>query len=55
VVVRPGFDRRTLLELLHTLGPEDLVLHAGPQALQASPLSAGNFDGRVTIIRATDR
>jgi hypothetical protein len=37
------------------LGPEDLVIHAGPEALQVSPLSGGNFDGHVVIIRAADR
>ncbi|GMU23268.1 MAG: hypothetical protein AMXMBFR13_33500 [Phycisphaerae bacterium] len=37
------------------LDAEDLVIHAGPQALQISRLSAGNFDGRVSVIRATAR
>lgn len=37
------------------LGPQDSVIHAGPEALQVSPLAGGNFDGHVAIIRATAR
>jgi hypothetical protein len=37
------------------LDPADLVIHAGPEALQLSPLVGGHFDGHVTVIRATDR
>ena len=33
----------------------DLVIHAGPAALQVSPLNGGNFDGHVTIIRPAGR
>jgi hypothetical protein len=37
------------------LDPEDRVIHAGPDALQVSALSTGNFDGHVVIIRSTAR
>jgi hypothetical protein len=33
------------------LGPEDTVLHAGPQALHLSPLADGGFDGHVVVMR----
>jgi hypothetical protein len=33
------------------LDATDLVIHAGPAALQISPLSDGNFDGHVAIVR----
>lgn len=33
----------------------DLVIHAGPEALQVSPLNQGNFEGHIAIIRASER
>ena len=33
------------------LGPADLVLHAGPEALHTNPLRSGSFDGHVVILR----
>lgn len=33
------------------LGPEDLVIHAGPDPLHLSRLKNGNFDGHIVILR----
>ena len=33
------------------LGPDDHVIHAGPEALHTKSLGAGSFDGHIVVLR----